>query len=72
VTDACRRAHDQAWLGYQEEGGLRHTPTKKNATDGTPIPERMPLRYLVGFIPPVALSGLASWPHSGCLPPISM
>jgi hypothetical protein len=32
VTDACTRPHDQAWLDYQEEIGLRHTPAKKNAT----------------------------------------
>jgi hypothetical protein len=30
VVDACSRPHDQAWLDYQEEIGLRHTPEKKN------------------------------------------
>lgn len=56
VTDACTRPHDQAWLDYQEEIGLRHTPAKKNATDGTHTPDRVPFRYLVSFIAPVALS----------------
>src|SRR5450755_4643418 len=32
VQDACLRPHDQAWLDYQEEIGLRHTPAKKNQT----------------------------------------
>lgn len=56
VTDACTRPHDQAWLDYQEEIGLRHTPAKKNATDGTQTPDRVPLRYLVSFVAPMALS----------------
>ena len=38
VVDACFRPHDQAWLDYQEEIGLRHTPAKKNQTDGTQTP----------------------------------
>ena len=33
VADLGRRERDQAWLDYQEEIGLRHTPAKKNATD---------------------------------------
>jgi hypothetical protein len=56
VTDACTRPHDQAWLDYQEEIGLRHTPAKKNVTDGTQTPDRVPLRYLLSFVAPVALS----------------
>jgi hypothetical protein len=28
VEDVCFRPHDQAWLDYQEEIGLRHTPEK--------------------------------------------
>src|ERR1041384_2856404 len=35
VLDACFRPHDQAWLDYQEEIGLRHTPEKKNKKDST-------------------------------------
>jgi len=56
VTDACTRPHDQAWLDYQEEIGLRHTPAKKNRTDGTHTPNVVPLRYLVSFVGPVVLS----------------
>ncbi|MGH8772726.1 MAG: protoglobin domain-containing protein [Burkholderiales bacterium] len=49
VLDTCRRPHDQAWLDYQEEIGLRHTPAKKNVTDGARTPPRVPLRYLIAF-----------------------
>jgi len=49
VLDACFRPHDQAWLDYQEEIGLRHTPEKKNQTDGAQTPSLVPLRYLVAF-----------------------
>ena len=49
VIDVCTRPHDQAWLDYQEEIGLRHTPTKKNATDRVSAPPLVPLRYLVAF-----------------------
>ncbi|HEY3837277.1 MAG TPA: protoglobin domain-containing protein, partial [Bryobacteraceae bacterium] len=34
VRDVCLRPHDRAWLDYQEEIGLRHTPAKKNLSDG--------------------------------------
>ena len=53
VVDACLRPHDQTWLNYQEEIGLRHTPEKKNKTDGRQTPPFVPLRYLIGFIPVV-------------------
>jgi len=56
VIDALTRPHDQAWLDYQEEIGLRHTPAKKNLTDGTQTPDRVPLRYLVSFVAAVAQS----------------
>ena len=46
VLDACFRPHDQAWLDYQEEIGLRHTPAKKNQTDHAHTPSMVPLRYL--------------------------
>jgi hypothetical protein len=49
VTDLCRQEHGQAWLDYQEEIGLRHTPAKKNQTDGAQTPDVVPLRYLVAF-----------------------
>lgn len=55
VGDLCRKPRDQAWLDYQEEIGLRHTPAKKNATDGTETPDVVPLRYLWAFAGPVIL-----------------
>lgn len=54
VVDVCVRSHDQAWLDYQEEIGLRHTPQKKNQTDHRDTPPVVPLRYLLAFIPLVA------------------
>ena len=49
VIDTCTRPYDQAWLDYQEEIGLRHTPEKKNATDHGSAPPLVPLRYVVAF-----------------------
>jgi hypothetical protein len=49
VSDVCLRPHDQDWLNYQEEIGLRHTPAKKNKTDGGHTPPVVPERYLIGF-----------------------
>ena len=54
VLDVVSRPHDQAWLDYQEEIGLRHTPEKKNKVDGAHTPANVPLRYLIAFIPVVA------------------
>ena len=56
VTDACFRPHDQEWLDYQEEIGLRHTPEKKNVTDGAHTPAHVPLRYLIGFATVVSIT----------------
>jgi hypothetical protein len=55
VVDACSLPHDQAWLDYQEEIGLRHTPAKKNKTDARQTAPLVPLRYLIGFIPFVTI-----------------
>jgi hypothetical protein len=55
VVDACTRPRDQAWLDYQEEIGLRHTPAKKNATEGAHTPNLVPLRYLLAFVAPAIL-----------------
>jgi len=49
VRDVCIRLHDQTWLDYQEEIGLRHTPEKKNVTDSSDTPALVPLRYLFAF-----------------------
>jgi hypothetical protein len=51
VVDVALRNHDRDWLNYQEEIGLRHTPAKKNMTDGKQAPPLVPLRYLLGFVP---------------------
>jgi hypothetical protein len=51
VVDVALRPHDQDWLNYQHEIGLRHTPAKKNRTDGAQTPPLVPFRYLLGFIP---------------------
>jgi protoglobin len=56
VRDVPSRPHDQAWLAYQEEIGLRHTPAKKNLTDGAHTPNVVPLRYLLAFVPVVTMS----------------
>jgi len=55
VIDTCTRPHDQAWLDYQEEIGLRHTPAKKNKTEGAHTPDVVPLRYLLAFVPTITL-----------------
>ena len=67
VADLCRRPRDQAWLDYQEEIGLRHTPAKKNQTDRVETPDVVPFRYLSAFAGPVILSArrfLAKKGHS--------
>jgi len=53
VVDVATRPHDRAWLDYQEEIGLRHTPAKKNRTDGRHTPPLVPMRYLLAFVPVV-------------------
>ncbi len=42
VIDVALRPHDRAWLNYQEEIGLRHTPAKKNLTDSKQTPPSRP------------------------------
>jgi Protoglobin len=56
VIDTCTRTRDEAWLDYQEEIGLRHTPAKKNATEGAHTPNLVPLRYVLAFAAPVIIS----------------
>jgi hypothetical protein len=65
VLDACSRPHDQAWLDYQEEIGLRHTPAKKNATDGAHTPPVVPMRYLVAFVTVVTTSSRRFFADAG-------
>ncbi|MGH7649801.1 MAG: protoglobin domain-containing protein [Gemmatimonadaceae bacterium] len=56
VLDACFRPHDQTWLDYQEEIGLRHTPAKKNQTDNGHTPPLVPLRYVLGFMTVITIA----------------
>jgi hypothetical protein len=56
VVDLCSRPFDQAWLDYQHEIGLRHTPAKKNATDAAHTAAHVPLRYVLAFSVPVIQS----------------
>ncbi|GEL17968.1 protoglobin domain-containing protein [Pseudonocardia asaccharolytica] len=53
ILDTCRRPYDERWLAYQEEIALRHTPAKKNKTDGVDSVPVVPLRYLIAFIYPI-------------------
>jgi Protoglobin len=53
IRDLCERPWDRAWLDYQDEIALRHTPAKKNRTDGVDAPDRIPLRYVVAFVYPI-------------------
>ncbi|MGA2889225.1 MAG: protoglobin domain-containing protein [Terracidiphilus sp.] len=53
VIDVAVRPHDRDWLNYQHEIGFRHTPAKKNKTDGAHTPPLVPFRFLLGFIPVV-------------------
>jgi hypothetical protein len=56
VRDLVSRPHDQAWLDYQEEIGLRHTPVNKNKAEGAHTPDVVPLRFLIAFVPVVTMS----------------
>ena len=53
ILDTCNRPHDQAYLDYAHEIGLRHHRTKKNQTDGVQSVPHIPLRYLIAFIYPI-------------------
>jgi hypothetical protein len=68
ILDTCNRAYDQEWLDYQQEIALRHTPVKKNSTDGVESVPLIPLRYLIAFIYPITATMrpfLAARGHSG-------
>lgn len=54
IRDTCAARHDRAWLDYQQEIALRHTPVAKNRTDGVKSAAALvPLRYLIAFIVPI-------------------
>lgn len=56
IVDLANRPLDQAWLDYQNEIGVRHTPAKKNVTDRAQTPPLVPLRFLIAFMAPVIMS----------------
>ena len=53
IGDTARAEHDQAWLDWQHEIGLRHHRAKKNRTDGADAAPLVQLRYLVALTIPV-------------------
>ena len=68
IHDLCDRTWDRQWLDYQEEIALRHTPARKNQTDGAQAPDHVPLRYLIAFIYPITATVrgfLGKQGHSG-------
>jgi len=69
VQYVCTRPHDQAWLDYQGEIGLRHTPAKKNRTDDAGTPELVPLRYLIAFGSVVSLTARRFFMEAGVREP---
>lgn len=57
ILDTCRRPHDQDWLNYQYEIGLRHHRSKKNQTDKVPAAtQNVPMRFIVAFIVPITVT----------------
>lgn len=54
IRDTCAAHYDRAWLDYQEEIALRHTPQKKGLTDHVDsLADYVPLRYIIAFIYPI-------------------
>jgi pimeloyl-ACP methyl ester carboxylesterase len=49
VLDTARAEHDQQWLDYQYEIGLRHHRVKKNVTDHAHTASHIRGRDLIGF-----------------------
>lgn len=53
IRDTCERPYDEAWLAYQHEMALRHTPDRKNLTDAVSSTSHVPLRYLIALVYPI-------------------
>jgi hypothetical protein len=54
IRDTCSANYDRAWLDYQQEIAVRHTPDGKNKTDGVRSSAPLvPLRYIIAFIYPI-------------------
>jgi hypothetical protein len=56
ILDTARAEHDQRWLDYQHEIGLRHHRIKKNSTDGAPSTAIVPFRNLFALVFPVTFT----------------
>lgn len=56
IKDTTSAVHDQAWLDYQYEFGLRHTRVGKNKTDGVAAADHIHFRYMIAFIVPISLT----------------
>jgi hypothetical protein len=54
IRDTCAARYDRAWLDYQQEIAVRHTPAGKGRTDGVQsAAAAVPLRYLIAFVYPI-------------------
>ena len=53
ILDTATARHDQEWLDYQHEIGLRHHRTKKNETDGVASVDHIHFRYLPALFYPI-------------------
>jgi hypothetical protein len=53
IRDTAAARHDQAWLDYQYEIGLRHSKLKKNRTDGADSATLIHFRYLIALNVPI-------------------
>lgn len=56
ILDTSRAQHDQSWLDYQHEIGLRHHRLKKNRTDGAASTDLVPFRNLFALIFPITFT----------------
>lgn len=56
ILDTARAEHDQKWLDYQHEIGLRHHRAKKNRTDGARSTDVVPFRDLFLLAYPVTFT----------------
>jgi len=53
ILDTAAANHDQAWLDWQYEIGLRHNRIKKNKTDGVDCAAQVNFRYLPALTIPI-------------------
>ena len=53
ILDTCEKTHDQTWLDWQQEIGLRHHRAKKNRTDSAAAADIVPLSHLLALVYPI-------------------